>query len=489
MTDFRAIADKGRADLFFFARGILGYTKLHPEVHQEWADWCMDATYHRRIRLEPRGTYKTSLLTLSYALWCLIQDRPMWSGIRGKDLRILIGSGSLPKARAMGYELDRHIRKNALFRKCYGDLYGAGEVWNSLEKVSALRRVNRKEPSITLAGRGTTLVSGHYEVILFSDVVNDEDRDSAATRDETQRFVGDAVSLLEPGGLLQLEGTHWSEEDEYHHLIDEVSPELIAAGEEPYNAVVESCWLPDGSPRFAALGMDEAFLEARRAEIGDWMFCANYENAPRPRDAQLFTEDSLQYYDELPRALDYYGYCDPSLGRSQKSDFSCVVTIGKSRADGELYLVDVFLERVPVGRLRQVIVGKFSQFDYAKFGGEENAFQSVVWDDLEGDLRKADRPFRIERVHHATDKLGRIQAAQPKIAAVKYPKNWRQDCPGLRQLFGYPQAKNDDLPDALEGCLSLIKKGWTKEQIMRTITANRQATKRGLAASVVREDF
>ena len=413
----------------------------------------------------------------------------MWSKIRGKDLRILIGSGSTARAKAMGYELDRHIKKGALFRRCYGDLFGTGEVWNNSEKVSALRKTNKKEASLTLASKSENLVSAHYEVLLLSDCVTDTDRDSAAARDETRRFVGDAVSLLEPGGLLQLEGTFWHLGDEYNHLIHEVSPLLEASGEEGYNSEVESCWNDDGTPRFEKIGMDQAYLDARRAEIGSVMFAANYENKPIPADSQIFTEEGLDYYDEVPGNLRYFGFVDPALGKNKRSDFSCIVILGKA-PNGDIYLADVYMKQCPVSQLRKAIVAKFTQYDFEKFGGENNTFQSLILDETEKDLKESGHPFRITRVQHSTEKLSRIQAAESKLLAVKYPRRWREQCSeAMGQLFGLGHSRNDDFPDALESCLSLIGSGWTREQIMRTVTANRQATKRGLASSVVREDF
>ena len=58
----------GRDSLFDFAHDILGYDKMRRELHGPWCEWAQDMSVLRKVRLAPRGSYKTSLLTVSFAL-------------------------------------------------------------------------------------------------------------------------------------------------------------------------------------------------------------------------------------------------------------------------------------------------------------------------------------------------------------------------------------------------------------------------------------
>ncbi|MDP7037836.1 MAG: hypothetical protein QGI45_01655, partial [Myxococcota bacterium] len=83
---------------------------------------------------------------------------------------------------------------------------------------------------------------------------------------------------------------------------------------------------------------------------------------------------------ELPphSELEFYGFCDPSLGRTAKSDFSCISTLGRHQKSGEIYVVDVDMARCPAGQIRTSILSKFQQFSYRQFAGENNSFQAVL---------------------------------------------------------------------------------------------------------------
>ena len=122
-TDWASVAAAARADLFTFAVDILGYDKLHPKIHREWCEGVTDLTHLRKLRLEPRDTYKSTVFTISFALWLLIQQRPVIAGTAGHDLRILIANAVDGRARDLLREIDGHIQRNEIFRRCFGDLY------------------------------------------------------------------------------------------------------------------------------------------------------------------------------------------------------------------------------------------------------------------------------------------------------------------------------------------------------------------------------
>ena len=148
------------------------------------------------------------------------------------------------------------------------------------------------------------------------------------------------------------------------------------------------------------------------------------------------------------------------------------------------------MARRPAGQIRAAIVGKFAQFSYKRFAGESNAFQDVLWDGLEEDLKAAGQPMRIKRINHTQNKVGRIQAAEPRIKAVRFPRNYRETCTeAMRQLLQFPHAKHDDFPDSLEGCLSLLAQDGRDEEYRLLLEINAEATHIGFGAEVMREAF
>lgn len=491
MTDFRAIAEKGRADLFFFAKAILGYDKLDETLHRPWCEAITDFSHRRKLYLHPRDTFKSTVFTVSWPLHCVIQNRPVIRGIRGCDLRILIANATDTRARGFLREIEGHIFRNRLFRKCYGNLYSPKK-WSENEKTIATRRTNRKESTWTAVGVGGNLVSSHFDIAVCDDLVNDRDRDSATERQRTIQWFGDLVSLVHQDGAIVNIGTRWSELDLHGHIIDNLNPELQSAGQEPYQIRTESCWNDDDSARFAAIGLDEAKLERLKIERGSYDFAAQYENRPLPVGSEIFKESDFEYYDPdaLPTDLDYTGFLDPSLGKTAKSDFSSICILGKSRATGDVYLVDGDVERRPPGVLRKAVVSKFDQLgSFSRFGVETNGAYDLLVDAIEEDLKKADHTFSITRVNHHSDKFARIASREGEIKGVKLPKDhrikMREAC---TQLFHFPHGP-DDFCDSLEGALSLLRRGWTKEQLYRMAVSNKAAVRRGYGAAVLHNDF
>ena len=285
--NWQAAAESARGDLFEFAFRILGYEKLLPGIHREWSQWTTDLTQLRKLRLEPRDTYKSTVFTIAFPLWLLVQNKPIIRGIEGQNLRILIANAVEDRARDFLREIDGHIRRNDIFRRCFGNLHSPSK-WSESQKTIATRTINRKEPSLQAIGKGGQLVSAHYDVAIVDDLVNDEDRDSPATRETTKRWLRDLVSLVHQDGLILIVGTRWHYEDLYHHLIEELNPELIACGQLPYQVVSEGCYLVDGSPRFAQIGLTADRLERLKVEKGSLDFAAQYENLPLPPGSQVF---------------------------------------------------------------------------------------------------------------------------------------------------------------------------------------------------------
>ena len=67
------LAKLGRANLYFFARGILGYDWMVPHVHLGLCNFLQ--TYHpRKSVVLPRGFLKTTVCSTAFPIWRAIND-------------------------------------------------------------------------------------------------------------------------------------------------------------------------------------------------------------------------------------------------------------------------------------------------------------------------------------------------------------------------------------------------------------------------------
>ena len=446
-------------DFFNFAKYILGYNRLN-EVHKEWAKE-VDTTHNRKLFLKPRGTYKSTIYTVSYPLWKLVNN---------PNERILIANATSENAEAFLREITTHLLRNERFKEIFGTL-----VDPHASKVSSITIKNRtafnKEPSISTVGVMGNLVSAHYSTVICDDLCNDKDRESESIREKKKKWFQDLVSVLDPDGEIIVIGTKWHFNDLYKYIIDDLNPKLKP--EEQWYVSSESCYLPDEkTPKFPTI-LPEDVLERLKLEKGPLEFSAQYINKALPTESQIFFENDFQTFEYLGtnrvkdndkiNTVEFVGYCDLSIGKSKSSDFTGIVTLGKSK-DGEVYLVDVVLERMPPDRTMEVIFTKHRIFNYRNFGIESNVFQSLFAEQMKKYSTQHQEYLPIIEVGHSANKQLRIQSLQPLIkqGILKIRSDWRDDRNYkelINQFVYFPLAGHDDGPDAVEGAFSLLKKG------------------------------
>lgn len=457
-------------DFYTFSKKVLGYNKLS-EVHKEW---CREACLadNRKLFLKPRGTYKSTIYTVAYPIWKLLHN---------PNERILIANATSENAEAFLREITSHFVRNERFISLFGK-----KIDPRAAKISSITFLNRttyhKEPTISTIGVLGNLVSAHYSTIICDDLCNQQDRDSPSIRERKKKWFQDLLSILDPGGELIVVGTRWHFKDLYNYITEELNPKL--SDKEKYFIRVESCYKDDGlTPAFPDILPYDA-LERLKIEKGPLEFASQYVNHPIPQESQIFFEEDFQTFKYLgsnkvqdngvTKELDLVGYCDLALGKTKSSDFTCVATLGRDEKDGSVYLIDVFLDRVPPDRTLDVILRQHEIFHYRKFGVETNVFQSLFADNIKKASVDRQVYVPITEVNHRGNKELRIQSLQPfiKQGVLKIRDNWnesKQYKEMMNQFLYFPMYGHDDGPDAVEGAFSLLKrKGFQGKPFSRT---------------------
>ena len=103
---------------------------------------------------------------------------------------------------------------------------------------------------------------------------------------------------------------------------------------------------------------------------------------------------------------------------------------------------------------------------YKKFGEETNQFQWFLKEQLAKASAQLSIYLPIEEVNQSSDKTLRIHTLQPYVKN-RYLKFNKRHNTLLEQLLFFPMAANDDGPDALQACVSLISTTGNK---LRTIS-------------------
>ena len=497
----------GAIDMEFFGRAYFPhyFSRPSPEFHREldaiWQQGVLKGRYPltpadtkaisrlpgvRRAVAAPRGHAKSTNLTFKGT---------MHSTLYGYKHYPIIISDSSEQAEGFLDNIRVEFEENTAILEDFGPL--AGSVWRSNVLVT---KTNIKIEAIGSGKkiRGRKHRNWRPDLIILDDVENDENVRTPEQRSKLKNWFDKAVSksgddytdIVYIGTLLH-----------YDSLLAKTlaNPAYRSI---KYKAVIQfsqadGLW-QQWESIFTDLANDDreadalAFFQAHKAAMlegtqvlweeklsyydlmvmrvseGEASFNSEEQNEPINPDDCLFMEEWFEYYNEAEinfrdPVFDFFGFIDPSLGKTKRSDFSAIVTLAKHRSSGYMYVVDADIERRHPDRIIADVLAKERWLrasfghGYRKLGAETNQFQWFLKEELAKASAKAGLYLPIEEVQQTSDKVMRIQTLQPDVKN-KYIKFNRRHKRLLEQLTQFPMGAHDDGPDALEGARSIAKR-------------------------------
>jgi predicted phage terminase large subunit-like protein len=314
----------GLQDLFFFCKHILGYQDMS-DMHEELCNFVTlkkksGGPFTNRLILEPRGSFKSSVVTIGYALWRVLRE---------PNLRVLIDSEEFGKSKAFLREIRDHIVHNDEFRRLYGKLDSKKytDIWQEHQFNVSTRTKRTKEPNFSCAGIDVTKVGMHYDLIIGDDLVSDKNITTPEQMEKTVKHYKLLLSLLDPGCELVFIGTRWHFGDLYGYILDE-DAERVHDGKNPvWKKLIRPARYRDGKLLFPER-LTNAFLSSMRQAQGSYIFSCQYLNDPAGAEDAAFKGDWVEWFTELPKVpLSFAILVDPSVGQSKESDYSAVVSV------------------------------------------------------------------------------------------------------------------------------------------------------------------
>lgn len=209
-------------------------------------------------------------------------------------------------------------------------------------------------------------------------------------------------------------------------------------------------------------------LRVMRLTEGESAFNSEMQNQPIDPAACLFSPRWFRYYEpgeadfRAPR-FRFYGYCDPSLGRTASSDYSAIVTLAVDGESGLAYVMEADLERRRPDKIIADILDKERRLrretgrGYTLFGAETNQFQWFLKEQLARESARQGLYLPVQGVRASEDKTMRVSTLQPDVKNG-YILFRRDQALLLRQLQEFPLGAHDDGPDALEGARTLARR-------------------------------
>lgn len=240
ITRKRLSAPAGRAyeDFEYFRRRYFGHVSLpwHIQAAQTIVELLASGHKSYLVINCPPGSGKSTLLTHDVVLWALVRNRALRTMIgtgaetTGTDylrriktsLERVVPVAADPNDTAMGLATDAASTLSADFGRFRPD--GANYWANDKLVVAQAGGVpaHQKEASVVVYGRKSGFLGGRFNLVIWDDVVNDNNSRTPAQQEELARWWRNtAESRLEPGGLLVLMGQRMSAHDLYRHALDQ----------------------------------------------------------------------------------------------------------------------------------------------------------------------------------------------------------------------------------------------------------------------------
>ena len=396
-----------------------------------------DDYYNRVCVSQPPRTAKSSLITLSYPFW-LILNNP--------DTNIVIVNNTQSLAENFG------IRLRQLFID-YKELLELNNIKLSDTKHSnsffMFETLDGKlyDGSIKLMGTGGTLTGQNVDILICDDLIKGfSDCTPTLLAKKIEWFKSIILQRLEPHSKLIILGTRWASNDIIGYL-EQNQPE-------DYKIIKIPALTDDGNCIWDNRYTPSFFLDRKR-EIGDRLFEALYQQRPLDETGDFFNLDKVRFItdDELPnykiiskvRSYDC-AYSDDTKGDVNDRTASVLMfrtiddyyIIRELRADryGErLFNVIQSTARLDTPSIPVLI-------ETGTVGGSSKALFDIYKDRLQG--------YRVEQSKPINSKVDRAYGFKEAILDGKVLICLDDYSRGqlLEEMRGFPLMKHDDIIDA-----------------------------------------
>ena len=464
------LRNRCKADMYFFAKVVLGFPDLTLHVHQRvcrfletYPDWQLDGHlgYHEQsvegsasiMIMLPRGWFKTSLCSQAY---------PVWRAIRNPNIKCLLVQNTVTNACAKFGFLDDTFKKNKLFQTLFPELIpGSNQTWRTDAKCVP-RTKSATESTFEAAGTRTNVVSRHYDLIIEDDTVAPglDDMGSEVcipSKEEIDKAIG--FHKLIPGIKINHEktqnlvvGTRWYVSDLLNYIMENES-DLFRFHKRAIREDVNGNPDPSG-PIMYPERFNDKVCKILESQLGPYMYRCLYLNSPVLPDQMSFKPEWFQTYVEAPQFMEIHTSVDPA-GDPEDSkgspDYTVVMTTGKDTISGRIYVLHYWRQRCNPGEMINEIFRQVKAYGSLSCVVESVAYQNTIRYWIKEKMVAEGYFFICKQVpstHTRKSKNAKIMGLQPLFAnKMIFMKEWMKD---LRtELQSFPLGAHDDVADAL----------------------------------------
>jgi len=439
---------KSKEDLYFFAKGILGFDWLTPGIHKPLCR-LLQGEKTRICIVLPRGWLKTTICSCAF---------PLWLAIRNPNIRILLAQNTYKNAVAKFNRIKGVVSSNELFRVLFYDILpGKNSKWRE-DSLCLSRSKEFDESTFEAAGTRTQLTSRHYDVIIEDDTVAPELEDvtlgnAIPSKEDIERAIGwhRLVTPLLNDPLRSrriVVGTRWAEMDLLSWIKENEQYEFYerAVKEDEAGNPFE-----DGKISYPERFSQEVLDDLKRT-LGPYLYSALYMNQPLRGSEMQFKPEWIKYHDgNIPglvcyTTIDLAG--DPKESKGTP-DYNVVMTCGKDLTTSKIYVLEYARKRTTPGEVIDDLFDQVKKYHPIKVGLESVAYQKSLSYWIKERMSEENEYFHIENITHGKrSKFVRISGLQPVFARGDIyilPQHTEL----VEELLAFPLGVNDDIIDTL----------------------------------------
>ena len=437
----------------------------------------------RELIAAPRGNAKSTYVTLLFVLWCLLTKRKRFPVILADTFE----QAAVPLA-----AIKAEIEVNPRLATDWPDDVGPGPVWQATDVVL------KNGGKVKIGGSGKALRGMRHgaqrpDLVICDDLENDENVKNPDQRKKLESWLDKAVEPLgPPDGSMDL---IWVNTFLHYDAVAVRKSRNPLWGSTIFKAIVRmperlDLWqrfeeVIRNAPKGQGEAAGDAFFAANerdmlagsqvlwptvqpllalwkiKIKVGASAFSSEYQNEPIDDEGQLFC--GVIFWVQPIRSWQFFGVCDPSLGKSNKGgDPSAILVGGIDRETGILDVVEADIRRRLPDRIIEDIIALHRKYRCRRWGIESIQFQEFFRTQLVKISAARGCPVPAMPILNSTDKMLRIEGLQPHWVNGLIRLHPSQSAL-IEQLQFFPQHTHDDGPDALEMLWRIAVKGGSSQ--------------------------
>lgn len=434
---------KLRKDRQFFFEFILQHynkTNVIGQLHHEW--FTLLSTERKLGIIAPRGHAKSTIINLADNLFDICN---------GHEPYIVIFSDTPEQATEHLGAIVEELEGNERIIEFYGKLYEARQIGDrTKEKWTQSTIVTKNGVKVEAKGwrsktRGMRWKQYRPSKIVIDDIENDEDVASQLMRGKLKNtFEKKILNLGEPETRYRFVGTilHYDSllQNEYNTPRDGWVWRFYKA------------YRDDNTPLWPEWWTTER-LEAKKQEIGQIAFNQEFMNNPIDPSTQIFRP--VEFYSDIDLSyLECYAYVDLAISEKETADYTAIVTIGRHKVTGKLYVIEPTRIRGSVVEQMDLVFSMHKKYNYKVIGIESVAYQKAFYQIITERSQQIGQYLPTREIEVDKDKVRRAIEVTPHVenGTILFNVSYQSF---MAELIQFPKADHDDFVDAFVGAVKL----------------------------------